>query len=458
MNSKDYWAERARQDKIKVIKTGEQGIDNLKRVLKTNLDDVEKKIKEFYEKYGDNPAENLSYDEFEKYKRKLRTKAKKYPKDKTLQKLAKQDIPKYKIDRLRALQTDLQIQLTEATAGQEAGIYKTLEDVGKVAQATLAKRFTRTFDLKFDTIASRKMKQLLSSDWSGATWSERLWKDRELVGNKMTEILEKGVTQGTSLQKMSRELKQATGQSFNNAFRLIRTETSHLDGQVTLEGYKQAQEEFGQKLKYKYDAFLDSRTSEICRNLDGKTFWVDEAEVGVNYPPMHPNCRSTTQLVLDDDIELEEPKTENKKTSGESDDKPVLVSAGKPRKGSAIPKEYENKLTDNPKIDDKLVRGSYNSKEIKQLQEIAETYKKAGYTPSGHAIQRTFERGIKPERAIDVIKNGKKYTDGQKATGYYKNRVSVHISKETGQIKTIIFYDKGDTTPVKRNRNAKRKK
>lgn len=300
MNSKDYWAKRARQDKIKVIKTGEQGIDNLKRVLKTNLDDVEKKIKEFYEKYGDNPAENLSYDEFEKYKRKLRTKAKKYPKDKTLQKLAKQDIPKYKIDRLRALQTDLQIQLTEATAGQEAGIYKTLEDVGKVAQATLAKRFTQTFDLEFDTIASRKMKQLLSSDWSGATWSERLWKDRELVGNKMTEILEKGVTQGTSLQRMSRELKQATGQSFNNAFRLIRTETSHLDGQVTLEGYKQAQEEFGQKLKYKYDAFGDSRTSEICRNLDGKTFWVDEAEVGVNYPPMHPNCRSTTQLMIDD--------------------------------------------------------------------------------------------------------------------------------------------------------------
>lgn len=301
MNSRDYWAKRARQDKIKVIKTGEQGIDNLKRILKKNLDDVDKKIKEFYEKYGDNPAEKLSYAEFEKYKQNLARKARLYPKDKTLQKLAKQDIPKYKIDRLRALQTDLQINLTEAAAGQEAGIYKTLQDVGKVSQATLAARFAQTLGVEFNTIASRKMKQLIGSDWSGVNWSTRLWKDREIVGQKLTNILEKGIPQGTSLQKMSRELKKVTGQSFNNAFRLIRTETSHIDGQVTLEGYKQAQREFGQKLKYKYDAFLDTRTSKICRELNDKTFWVDDAEVGVNFVPMHPNCRSTTQLIIPED-------------------------------------------------------------------------------------------------------------------------------------------------------------
>ena len=30
-------------------------IDNLKRLLKLNLDDVERQIKDFYDKYGDNP-------------------------------------------------------------------------------------------------------------------------------------------------------------------------------------------------------------------------------------------------------------------------------------------------------------------------------------------------------------------------------------------------------------------
>lgn len=307
MTSNKYWQERARLDKIKVIKTGEKGIDNLKRILLLNLKDIEEKIKKIYEKYGDNPAEKLSYVEFQKYKARLKAEAKKNPKDKTLQKLVKQDIPKYRIDRLRALETDLQIQLTEATKGQEAGIYKTLSDVGKVAQAATAARFKNVLDIEFNKIASNKMEKILSSDWSGGSWSKRLWKDRELVGQKVTEILEKGVVQGTSLQKMSRELKQAMGQSFNNAFRLIRTEMAHIDGQVTLEGYKQAKEELGYQ-EYIYDAFLDSRTSKICRELDGKHFKIDDAEVGINFPPMHPNCRSTTQLdeksINDDDIDF----------------------------------------------------------------------------------------------------------------------------------------------------------
>ena len=304
-NKNNYWAERARKDKLKVIRTGEQGIDNLKRLLLLNLKDVEKQIKDFYEKYGENPAEELSNKNWQRYKKRLSDMAKANPQDKTLQKLAKQNIPKYKIDRLRALELDLQMQLTEATNGQAKGIYNTLDDVSKVSQATFAKRYKDTFGLTFNAIASNKMKQILMSDWSGANWSERLWKDREKVGKKLTEVLEKGIPQGTSLQKMSRELRDLTGQSFNNAFRLIRTETSHIDGQVTLEGYKQAGKELGLEY-YEYDAFLDTRTSSICRELNGNRFKVSEAEVGVNYPPMHPNCRSTTQLVLDEEYKQEE--------------------------------------------------------------------------------------------------------------------------------------------------------
>lgn len=321
-NSQEYWAQRRRQDKIKVINTGEKGIDNLKRLLLLNLKDVERQIKEFYEKYGDNPAEEMSRKDFEKYKAKLSRMAKANPQDKTLQKLAKQDIPKYKIDRLRALQGELQMQLTEATNGQEKGIYNTLDDVSKVSQSVLAKTMQASVGLKFNTIASRKMKQILMSDWSGANWSDRLWHDREKVGRKLTEILEKGVVQGTSLQKMSRELRDVTGQSFNNAFRLIRTETSHIDGQVTLEGYKQAGKELGLEY-YEYDAFLDSRTSELCRNLDKKRFKVSDAEVGVNYPPMHPNCRSTTQLVLDEDF-VQDVKEDSKNKAQNIEEKELL--------------------------------------------------------------------------------------------------------------------------------------
>lgn len=313
-NSQEYWAKRRQQDKIKVINTGENGINNLKKLLKNNLDDVEKQITNYFEKYADK-KENLSPKELLAYKKKLKDAVKKVPNDKILKKLLVEDAPKYKIERLRALQTDLQLTLTEATIAQEKGIANTLDDVAKVSQSVLAKSMKDAIGLSFNTIASKKLKQILSSDWSGATWSDRLWKDREIVGKKLTDILERGMVQGTSLQTMTRELKQVTGQSFNNAFRLIRTETSHIDGQVTLEGYKQAGEELGLEY-YEYDAFLDSRTSSICRELDKKRFKVSDAEVGVNYPPMHPNCRSTTQLVLDEEYKQEE--TEFKEMSEKS--------------------------------------------------------------------------------------------------------------------------------------------
>ena len=47
-------------------------------------------------------------------------------------------------------------------------------------------------------------------------------------------------------------------------------------------------------------ATLDLRTSSMCREHDGEVYEVSERRTGVNYPPMHPWCRSDT-IALDDD-------------------------------------------------------------------------------------------------------------------------------------------------------------
>ena len=51
--------------------------------------------------------------------------------------------------------------------------------------------------------------------------------------------------------------------------------------------------------KYRFDAVLDKKTSEKCRDLDGKVFLLKDADEGKNYPPMHPNCRSLAVAVID---------------------------------------------------------------------------------------------------------------------------------------------------------------
>jgi hypothetical protein len=50
--------------------------------------------------------------------------------------------------------------------------------------------------------------------------------------------------------------------------------------------------------KYRYIATLDTRTSAICRALDGREFEYGKGPM----PPQHFNCRSTTVPIIDPDI------------------------------------------------------------------------------------------------------------------------------------------------------------
>ena len=80
----------------------------------------------------------------------------------------------------------------------------------------------------------------------------------------------------------------------HNIERLVRTEASFITNQAQLSAYYKS----GIK-EYEYLARLDERTSPQCKELDGKRFEVEKAQAGVNYPPMHPYCRSTTKAVID---------------------------------------------------------------------------------------------------------------------------------------------------------------
>lgn len=385
-----YWEERARKNKLVVIKTENKAIDKLKQVLKTNLDEVQQQIKAFYDKYGDNPAEELSYDEFQKYKRDLLKKAEKYPQDKTLQRIAKQDIPKYRIDRLRQLETELQLQLTEATAYQQGAIKGTLEDVAVIARNTSAKLMKDSTGLLLGSISRKGLNELIMQDWNGKNWSDRIWADREKLSTTLKKTLEKSITQGIGYRKTAYELKKEMGTSFNNAFRIIRTESAHIQGEVNRQSYLQAQEELGLEY-YKYDAFLDSRTSTICRELEGKIFKITEMEIGVNAPPMHPNCRSTTQLVLDEGDKQEKKqetvaKKETKDATQKAEEKPILIQKETHKKGSAIP---QNKST-------KFVK--------------AKTYKEADEYAESLGIKKVEYKGLDLETANRMNKVYAEYT------------------------------------------------
>ena len=75
---------------------------------------------------------------------------------------------------------------------------------------------------------------------------------------------------------------------YKNCVRLMRTEVNYINNKASIQAYK----EKGIK-QYIFVAVLDLRTSKICSEKDGEIINIDDLVVGVNCPPLHPNCRST---------------------------------------------------------------------------------------------------------------------------------------------------------------------
>lgn len=135
----------------------------------------------------------------------------------------------------------------------------------------------------------KRIKRVMDRSWAGSGFSKRLWGNTKALEDAVKKEIMVNLLTGRPLIKASQAINEEFGKGYNNARRLIRTESAYITNQMTLEGYKDLEAD-----RYIYVAVLDLKTSEVCRGLDKKRFLVKSAKVGVNYPPMHPWCRSTT--------------------------------------------------------------------------------------------------------------------------------------------------------------------
>ena len=142
-------------------------------------------------------------------------------------------------------------------------------------------------DVSFNAINENLIKEVLKTNWSGLSYSDRVWEHKRKLALTIKEELNKGFIRGDSLQDISKIISDKFNTSYSNAIRLVRTEACWVMNEATVNNYK----ENGIK-EYEFMAFLDSKTSKVCRKLDGKKFSIEEHQAGVNLPPLHCNCRS----------------------------------------------------------------------------------------------------------------------------------------------------------------------
>ena len=147
----------------------------------------------------------------------------------------------------------------------------------------------------FSTIDPAVINKVINSKWSGANYSARIWHNTQALAQDLKEELLINLVTGRTDRETAEIIANKFQQGSSNARRLVRTESCNLANQMEMESYKECEID-----KYRYVATLDLKTSKVCRKLDGKVFPVSEQQPGINCPPMHPWCRSTTICVIDE--------------------------------------------------------------------------------------------------------------------------------------------------------------
>lgn len=218
--------------------------------------------------------------------------------------IAMLDAPAYadRISRLQALQNAIRAEAVAMGVREERLAKARLTDTLKQAYyRTIFNDQKRNGLYDFRLISDRRIQAALTHKWSGKNYSDRVWKNNAAFCKRLQRTIEVGCMTGMTLHDMEeRLLEDCVGADSDSgqrycASRLIRTEVNHFSNQGFLEGYKAAG-----ITRYRFMATLDLRTSAVCRQLDGKTFLVEEANAGKNLPPMHPFCRSITVPVVSD--------------------------------------------------------------------------------------------------------------------------------------------------------------
>jgi len=115
---------------------------------------------------------------------------------------------------------------------------------------------------------------------------------------KVSDIIRTGFITGKTNQQITQEIAGKNGildkQTRSSVKTMVRTATTHTSNLARQETFNQNDDVI---LGYEWVSTLDSRTSNVCKGLDGKIY--KNKDKNKRYPPAHPNCRSSTAPVLD---------------------------------------------------------------------------------------------------------------------------------------------------------------
>lgn len=401
MKNEEYWTKRKANLIYEQMDKAEKQADKFDEIYKQSKSYLDKQINKVFDKfqrdYGlseRDARQVLKNMKDQKDLNELRKVLEARPNDPNIQRLlADLDSPAYayRMKRLERLNDDLDRMRESIYRSEKSGSDAFYSDLMKDSY------YKTTFDLQqqtglaysFSNLPETEIKRLKALKWTGEGYSDRIWENTGALASSVKDELLVSLMTGRSVRDTSQAIAERFGVGQNNARRLVRTESAFFHNQAELLSYEDAE-----ITKYKFVAVLDKRTSHICQKHDNQVYDTDKAVPGVNYPPMHPWCRSTT-IAHDEDADYSklERRARNPET-GKVEYVPADMSY----------KEWYSKYVDGkeskPEIDDKIFAPDYErypkltDEEISKMQEWSDSvfkkkYKRGERTPTDGFVNYT---------------------------------------------------------------------
>ena len=309
MKNKDYWTKRKANLIYEQMDKAEKQADKFDEIYKQSKAYLDKQINKVFDKfqrdYGlseRDARQVLKNMKDQKDLNELRKVLEARPNDPNIQRLlADLDSPAYayRMKRLERLNDDLDRMRESIYHSEKKGSDTFYSDLMKDSY------YKATFDLQqqtglaysFSNLPETEIKRLRGLKWTGEAYSDRIWSNTGALASNVKDELLVSLMTGRSVRDTSQAIAERFGVGQNNSRRLIRTESAFFHNQMELLSYEDAE-----IAKYKFVAVLDRRTSHICQEHDNKVYDTDKVVPGVNYPPLHPWCRSTT-IAHDEDTD-----------------------------------------------------------------------------------------------------------------------------------------------------------
>lgn len=304
---KSYWKKRSEQNLLDILKNKDEVIDELNDYYDKATKDISLSIEALYGRFSEQnnltQKEALALIKGDEYRRWRMTM------EEYLEKIEMTDshalllelntlAMRKRINRLEALEAEIMAHSAILAQKEDEVISELLSD--SLEQSYYKSMYDEYIAKDPDVLAlmeankvrlsKASVNKVLSLPWSGKNYSENIWDNSYFIAKKTKSLVAKNILSGTSVRDLTKELTDIYGETYKySAERLVRTELAYVKGQADVLTYEKLKVE-----EYELLAILDNRTSSICQEKDGQHFPVDKIQVGINYPPFHPNCRTTT--------------------------------------------------------------------------------------------------------------------------------------------------------------------